>query len=108
MSHSERDLAMRGFRSGSLRVVVATGVFARYVDGSRCPDAQPPLVINYGLPCSFEEYRSRLGYPGFITGLVVINLVTSSDEEVLRGFIRSRGISVAELPMDVDQALQGF
>jgi ATP-dependent RNA helicase DeaD len=55
----ERDRVMQAFRSGSLRVLVATNVAARGLD---IKDVSH--VVNYDFPQSTEEYIHRIGRTG--------------------------------------------
>lgn len=57
----EREEALRDFRSGRSRVLVATSVAARGLD-----IPQVKHVINYDLPNNIEEYVHRIGRTGRI------------------------------------------
>lgn len=59
MSQAERNRVMAGFRSGELRLVVATNVAARGLD---IPDITH--VVNFDLPDTVEEYIHRIGRTG--------------------------------------------
>jgi ATP-dependent RNA helicase RhlE len=58
-SQAQRQKALRDFKSGKARVLVATDVAARGLD---IPDL--PLVINYDLPMVAEDYVHRIGRTG--------------------------------------------
>ena len=55
----ERDRVMHAFRSGELRVLVATNVAARGLDINEVSH-----VVNYDFPQSTEEYIHRIGRTG--------------------------------------------
>ncbi len=56
---TEREITMKNFRSGVLKVLIATDVSARGID---IPDVE--FVINYDLPESAENYVHRVGRTG--------------------------------------------
>jgi ATP-dependent RNA helicase RhlE len=55
----EREFTMKNFRSGALKILIATDVSARGID---IPNVE--LVINYDLPESAENYVHRVGRTG--------------------------------------------
>lgn len=59
MSQSQRDRAMRGFRSRHYDVLVATDIAARGIDVSNVSH-----VINYDVPNTPEAYTHRIGRTG--------------------------------------------
>ncbi len=75
-----RTLVLDNFRSGQLRVMVATDVAARGLDIQ-----QLPAVINYDLPRSTDDYTHRIGRTGRAgeSGLA-ISLVDASSETHMR------------------------
>ncbi|MEQ8573423.1 MAG: C-terminal helicase domain-containing protein, partial [Fulvivirga sp.] len=56
---AERESTMKSFRSGDLKVLIATDVSARGID---IPGVE--LVINYDLPDTAENYVHRVGRTG--------------------------------------------
>lgn len=58
-SQSARQLALGNFKSGKIRVMVATDIAARGIDINELP-----LVINYDLPDVPEVYVHRIGRTG--------------------------------------------
>jgi ATP-dependent RNA helicase RhlE len=58
-SQSARTLALKTFKDGSLRVLVATDIAARGIDISELPH-----VVNFELPNVAEDYVHRIGRTG--------------------------------------------
>jgi ATP-dependent RNA helicase RhlE len=58
-SHSQRQNALKRFKSGNARVLVATDVAARGIHVDNVSH-----VINYDLPNTFEDYVHRIGRTG--------------------------------------------
>ncbi len=73
----ERQLALEEFKSGKVRVLVATDVAARGLDIEDLP-----LVVNFDLPNSPEDYVHRIGRTGRAgaTGMAV-SLVSPDEHE---------------------------
>jgi ATP-dependent RNA helicase RhlE len=59
MSQSQRDRAMRGFRTRRFDILVATDIAARGIDVSDISH-----VINYDVPNTPEAYTHRIGRTG--------------------------------------------
>jgi len=80
LSQNQRQAAIRGFRNGSYRVLVATDIAARGIDVSRISH-----VINYDMPETTDAYTHRIGRTGRAekTG-DAFSLVTREDEAVVR------------------------
>ncbi|ANB18279.1 DEAD/DEAH box helicase [Dokdonella koreensis] len=83
-SQAQRLKALRDFKSGKARVMVATDVAARGLD-----IPQLPLVINFDLPMVAEDYVHRIGRTGRAgaTG-EAISLVAPDESELLRAIRR--------------------
>jgi ATP-dependent RNA helicase RhlE len=83
-SQSQRLRALADFKSGQVRVLVATDVAARGLD-----IPQLPLVINHDLPMVAEDYIHRIGRTGRAgaTG-EAISLVTAEEGILLRAIQR--------------------
>ena len=80
LSQNQRQAAIRGFRDGSYRVLVATDIAARGIDVSRISH-----VINYDMPDTMDAYTHRIGRTGRAekTG-DAFSLVTHEDEVLVR------------------------
>jgi ATP-dependent RNA helicase RhlE len=80
LSQNQRQAAIRGFRNGSYRVLVATDIASRGIDVSRISH-----VINYDMPNTTDAYTHRIGRTGRAekTG-DAFSLVTHEDEALVR------------------------
>lgn len=81
----EREEALRDFRSGRSRVLVATSVAARGLD---IPMVKH--VINYDLPSNIEEYVHRIGRTGRIgnKGLATAFFQQDRDSHLARSLVK--------------------
>ncbi len=83
----QREAALRDFRSGSTRVLVATDIAARGIDVDSVSH-----VINYDVPAAPEDYVHRIGRTGRAGKAGrAITLVTPADELSMRGIERLTG-----------------
>ena len=83
-SQPERTRALEGFKSGDIRVLVATDVAARGLDIE-----DMPVVVNFELPWNPQDYIHRIGRTGRAgaTG-EAISLVCIDEVDLLRGIQR--------------------
>jgi ATP-dependent RNA helicase RhlE len=83
-TQDERMKALEGFKSGTIEVLVATDVAARGLD-----IVELPVVINYDVPFSPEDYVHHIGRTGRAgaSGRTVM-LMTGSDERAVGGIER--------------------
>ena len=83
-SQPERERALADFKSGAVRVLVATDVAARGLDIESLP-----LVVNYELPHTAHDYVHRIGRTGRAgaTGHA-ISLVAPEEEDYLKAVNR--------------------
>jgi ATP-dependent RNA helicase RhlE len=83
----QREAALRGFKEGETRVLVATDIAARGIDVESISH-----VINYDVPTAPEDYVHRIGRTGRAgkTGRA-ITLVTPVDELSMRAIERLTG-----------------
>jgi ATP-dependent RNA helicase RhlE len=86
-SQSQREAALKSFRNGSTRVLVATDVAARGIDIDSVSH-----VINYDVPVVPEDYVHRIGRTGRAgnTGRA-ITLMTAAEEHSMRAIERLTG-----------------
>ncbi len=83
-SQPERTRALEGFKTGEIRVLVATDVAARGLDIEDLPH-----VVNFELPWQAQDYIHRIGRTGRAgaTG-DAISLVSIDETDLLRGVQR--------------------
>jgi ATP-dependent RNA helicase RhlE len=86
----QREAALRGFKDGRFRVLVATDIAARGIDVDSVTH-----VINYDVPAAPEDYVHRIGRTGRAgnTGHA-LTLVTPVDELSMVGIERLTGQAV--------------
>jgi ATP-dependent RNA helicase DeaD len=85
-THGQRQAAIRGFRDGSFRVLVATDIAARGLDIDHVE-----AVINYDLPRSPEDYVHRIGRTGRAGREgEAISLIEPEERNLWRGILRLR------------------
>lgn len=89
----QREAALRGFRDGKTRVLVATDIAARGLDVESVSH-----VINYDVPSAPEDYVHRIGRTGRAgnTGRA-LTIVTPVDELSMRAIERLTGQPVARV-----------
>lgn len=95
-SQGARTRALGAFKSGSLRVLVATDIAARGIDIDRLPH-----VVNYELPNVAEDYVHRIGRTGRAgESGEAISLVDAEERKLLKGIERliKRPLDVRPLP----------
>ncbi len=83
-AHSKRTKALKDFKAGTIRVLVATDIASRGLDIEELPH-----VINYELPGDAEDYIHRIGRTGRAgnTG-EAISLVSKEEKSVLKDIER--------------------
>jgi ATP-dependent RNA helicase RhlE len=80
----ERERALAMFKSGEVRVLVATDVAARGLDIEDLP-----VVVNFEIPFDPEDYVHRIGRTGRAGKEgIAISLVSFEEEEQLKGINR--------------------
>jgi len=89
-SQSQREAALRGFKNGQTRVLVATDIAARGIDVDSISH-----VINYDVPEAPEDYVHRIGRTGRAGNKGhAITLITSNEESSMRAIERMTGQAV--------------
>ena len=104
-SQSARERALEGFKSGEIRVVVATDIAARGIDIKGLSH-----VINYDMPVDPESYVHRIGRTGRAgqTGIALSFCAPQERPELMaiERLTRKR-IDPIELPADLAHVAQG-
>jgi len=76
----DRDIAMRGFRSGQVQILVATDIAARGIDVANIEH-----VINYDFPGCPEDYIHRIGRTARVAASgIATSFVTRMDRSCLK------------------------
>jgi ATP-dependent RNA helicase RhlE len=89
-SQSQREAALRGFKNGNTRVLIATDVAARGIDIDSVSH-----VINYDVPEVAEDYVHRIGRTGRAGNIGrAITLVSPGEELTMRSIERLTGQKV--------------
>ena len=105
MSQPTRSQVMQGFRSGMIKILVATDVAARGIDVD-----DVDAVINYDLPQSFEYYVHRIGRTGRAgkTGLSQTLVCNNRQASQIRQLMHFTGNEIVErsLPRSDDMMRQ--
>ncbi len=93
-SQGARTKALAGFKSGDVRVLVATDIAARGLDIDKLPQ-----VVNFELPNVAEDYVHRIGRTGRAGAAGhAISLVSADEGKLLRGIER---LTKQELPREI-------
>ena len=101
LSTQERNIVMKDFREGQIRILLSTDLLSRGIDVQ-----QLSLVINYDLPIQKETYIHRIGRSGrYGRKGTAINFITDHDIEkidVLKSFYNT---SIEELPQNIAEVI---
>jgi translation initiation factor 4A len=102
MSQEKREIVMKQFRQGTVRVLITTDLLARGIDVQ-----QVGLVINYELPKSKENYIHRIGRAGrFGRRGTAINFVLPRDASYLKELQEYYETQIDEMPSDLNNLMQ--
>ena len=93
LSQNRRQEAMDHFRSGQVKVLVATDIAARGIDVARITH-----VINYDMPDTAIAYTHRIGRTGRMEKLgTALSFATKDDQPMVRTIERLLGKSMKQL-----------
>jgi ATP-dependent RNA helicase RhlE len=102
LSQNQRQIAMDGFRSGRVKVMVATDIAARGIDVT-----QISHVINYDVPDTADAYTHRIGRTGRMSRLgFAFTLATQDDLPIIRSIERliSRPLERLKAPEGLEKS----
>ncbi len=103
-TQGQRDRALEGFKSGAIRVLVATDIAARGLDVDGISH-----VVNYDIPHQAEDYIHRIGRTGRAgAGGDAVTFVAREDQQFLQRIERHTGkhVQVKSYPGFVPPAVQ--
>ncbi len=96
LSQIQRDKAMDSFRSGHVKIMVATDIAARGIDVSKISH-----VINFDMPNTAEAYTHRIGRTGRMENSgIALSLVTSEDVPMIQKIEKLLGKSLERRGLD--------
>jgi ATP-dependent RNA helicase RhlE len=102
-TQAEREKALADFKNGTVRVLVATDVASRGIDIEDLP-----IVVNYELPHSPEDYVHRIGRTGRAgSSGEAISLVDSEEQRSLADIERLLKRSIPREPLALDGRKDG-
>ncbi len=101
-SQGQRTAALGQFRTGSLRVLVATDIAARGIDVTGVSH-----VFNFEMPNVAEQYVHRIGRTARAgADGIAISFVAPDEKPYLRDIEKLTGIKLLPLPLPADFALE--
>jgi ATP-dependent RNA helicase RhlE len=104
LSQNRRQEAMNNFRTGRIKVLVATDIAARGIDVS-----QISHVINFDMPDTADAYTHRIGRTGRMARQgTALTLVTQDDLPMIRTIERLLGRSLEQRKLAGFDAMQSF
>lgn len=102
MNQAQREKVMRGFRNGSVKILVATDVAGRGIDVKNIE-----AVFNYDLPRDDEDYIHRVGRTGRAgTSGISFTFVTKKQVQNLKRIERANGIQIHQKEVPTFEEIQ--
>lgn len=102
MNQAQREKVMRGFRNGSVKILVATDVAGRGIDVKNIE-----AVFNYDLPRDDEDYIHRVGRTGRAgTSGISFTFVSKKQVQSLRRIERANGIQIHKKDIPTFEEIQ--
>jgi ATP-dependent RNA helicase RhlE len=97
-SQAQRTAALKGFRDGTVKVLVATDIAARGIDVSGVSH-----VFNFEIPNVAEQYVHRIGRTARAgADGIAISLIAEDERPYIRGIERLTGVKLSPLPLPAD------
>src|SRR5574344_874964 len=102
MNQSQREKVMRGFRNGSVKILVATDVAGRGIDVKNI-DA----VFNYDLPRDDEDYIHRVGRTGRAGNSgISFTFISKKQTSRIKKIERENGIQIHKKEIPTSEEIQ--
>lgn len=102
MNQAQREKVMRGFRNGSVKILVATDVAGRGIDVKNIE-----AVFNYDLPRDDEDYIHRVGRTGRAgTSGISFTFVSKKQIQSLKRIERANGIQIHKKDIPTFEEIQ--
>ena len=96
LSQSRRDAALQGFRTGSIKILVATDIAARGLDIRSISH-----VINYDMPENTDAYIHRIGRTGRVNDIGdALTFVTNEDKGMVNSIERILNSNIERRTLD--------
>lgn len=93
MNQNQREKVMRGFKNGSIKILVATDVAGRGIDVKNVE-----AVFNYDLPRDDEDYIHRIGRTGRAgKSGVAFTFVSKRELNALKRIEKSNGLKIKKI-----------
>ncbi|MDE1916648.1 MAG: DEAD/DEAH box helicase [Sphingomonadales bacterium] len=97
-SQAQRTAALKGFREGRIKVLIATDIAARGIDVTGVSH-----VYNFDIPNVAEQYVHRIGRTGRAGAAgIAISFVSDEERPYLRAIERLTGVKLAVKPLPDD------
>lgn len=102
MNQAQREKVMRGFRNGSVKILVATDVAGRGIDVKNIE-----AVFNYDLPRDDEDYIHRVGRTGRAgTSGISFTFVSKKQVQNLKRIERANGVQIHKKDIPTFEEIQ--
>lgn len=100
----DRDSVLSDFKSGALRLLIATSLAARGIDVKDLI-----LVVNYDCPNHYEDYVHRCGRTGRAgRSGVAATFITPNQDKLAGDIIRALELSNCEAPVELRELWEGY